>query len=278
MPYLPFPTSEAESSYNTPNEINPGVTPGQWETIREPFQLSGFDYEQALAELDARRRHPRSGIPDDQFKQIEQERALIDQLSPFNVGMALGAEAVAPVSSGRNYSYSGFGARQKPIITKVGNDEYQYDDKTGKWNKVIDVPDKPEGLDAATKSAQALLESDIKAKQRALLVLDPTMKGYEDRKNQLALDIQNQTFKLHRLLSPKPAATMSMTPSWQVDPNSIPFGQVQTAEQAAELTDRFGGPGNRTPFMFSGAAAPPSVTQPTNFIRRTGRFNVYRNP
>jgi len=259
MPYVPFPTSDTDSSF----------------TIRGPFQLPSSDYNQAMAELDARKAHPRSGIPDDQFKQLTNERALLDQLSPFNVGMAMGAEAVAPINTGRNYQYSGFGGHRAPVTKIVDGDLYEYDDKTDKWNLKVDKPNKPAGLDAATKSAQALLEADIKAKQKALLVLDPTVKGYEDRKNQLALDIQNQTFKLHRLLNPKPSSPMSMTPSWQVDPNSIPFGQVRTAEEAAALTDSFGGPGNRTPFMFSGAAAAPDPMQPVRRRRynpQTGRL------
>lgn len=58
---------------------------------------------------------------------------------------------------------------------------------------------------------------------------------------------------------------------WQVDPNSLPVGEVSMPEQADQLS-MFGKMGARTPFMFSGAAMAPEPMAP----RRVGRFNVYR--
>ncbi len=251
MPYAPFPTSDTENSF----------------TIRGPFQLPSSDYNQAIAELDAREANPRSGIPDDQFKQLTLERALADQLSPFNVGLAMGAEAVAPISTGRNFQYSGFGGSQTPIVRKVGSDEYQYDRRTGKWEKVIDAPDKPLPLDDATKSRKALLEARIKHERNLILSApenEPTT--WKPLIDQALRDEE----ELKQLLEPKLTASAFAPPAAP----RLTMRNPQTAEEAASLYDGFGGPGQRTPFMFSGAAAPPPVAP----VRRrrwnpaTGRF------
>ncbi len=280
MPYLPFPTSEAESSYNTPGEINPGITPGQWDLIRGPFQLPSYDYNQAQAELSAREAHPRGG-PDDSFEQLTKEQALLDQLSPFNVGMALGAEAVAPITAGRNYRYAGVNNPNEVKYVKSGSTVLAAD-KKGNVKVAYEPKPKP-GLSALQKAQLSDIQNQLKV-ERALYG-----KELDEEKQAVHLyNIEQLTKQMDDLVvNPTEGATAPEHP-WMVDPNSIPFGASKdlvypkTAQEADALA-KFGNVGERTPFSFigsnspfsfSGGAAPPPVSP----ARRIGRFNVYRNP
>jgi hypothetical protein len=263
MPYLPFPTSEAESSYNTPGEINPGITPGEWATLRGPFQLPSSDYNQAVAELDAREANPRSGIPDDELANLTLERALNDQLSPFNVGLALGARSIT----------EGRAITPRESYIKSGSTVLQRDPLTGALKTVFSEKPKP-GLSALEKARLGDIQAQLKAEYAAYAKATE-----DDQKAAHARTIRGLREQLLAMASEPVAAAQPGSQSFMVDPNSISSGSPgnmqfpQTAQDVSAL-DMFGRPGTRTPFVFSGAAAPPPVTAPRRrrWNPTTGRF------
>ncbi len=229
---------------NVPGEITPGITPGEWSTIRGPHQL-GFSLEQALAEYQARLAHPRSGIPDDLQENLQKEL-----LSPFTMGMAIGAKAVAPPA--KKFIKSG-----SAVLTP---------NEKGELEVAYPGQEKPLPLDEATKSRKALLESRIKHTRNLIAsagenepekwkpLIDQALRDEEELKALLENIVRKPAVK-----AAAPVAAM-------------PIRRVSSAAEAAALTDSFGGPGNRTPFVFSGAAAPPPVQSFTNRVRNIRRL------
>lgn len=242
MPYVPFPTSDTENSF----------------TIRGPFQLPSSDYNQAMAELDAREANPRSGIPDDQLAQLTLERALAEQLSPFNVGLELGARSIT----------EGRAITPRESYIKSGSTVLQRDPLTGALKTVFSEQPKP-GLSTLEKARLADIQAQLKQEyaQYAKAITD-------EEKGAHARTIRGLRAQMEALATQQaPVAAAAMISPWQINPESIPIGEVSTPEQANDLS-MFGKLGARTPFMFSGASAPPPVMPG----RRVGRFNILQKP
>lgn len=187
---------------------------------------------------------------------------LIDD--PFQYGFNRGVRAVAqpkPV------------AVKAPTSRNVGGNLLERNPITGEWEMKFSPPPKAPAIDAVTKSEIKLLEQSIGKKTSALLKATD-----DDERNKLALDIQNDRFRLHRLIGRPEAA--SATQSWIVDPNSIPSGspnniQYPENQSAADALSMFGQPGERTPFAFSGGPAPIPMQAPVRRRRynpQTGRL------